>query len=88
MLESWLRVIVALGAIGLWSLDGADVRAEEAASQAPQASDSVAGCQDDGKPCCVACQKRAELIGADKAAAAPCPCQRAKAAREAAEAEQ
>jgi hypothetical protein len=93
MLESsWIRVIVALGAIGLWSLGGADVRAEEVSGEAQQASDSAAqsaaGCQGEGKPCCGACQKRAALIGEAKAAAAPCPCQRAKAAREAAEADQ
>jgi hypothetical protein len=90
--SSSIRVIVALGAFAFWSLDAADVRAEEVSSETQQAPDGGAeaavGCQDGGKSCCGACQKRAAIIGADKAAAAPCPCQRAKAAREAAEAEQ
>lgn len=89
--SSWIRVIVALSAFGLWSLGAADVPAEDVSSETQKAPDggteTAVGCQDGGKSCCGACQKRAAMIGADKAAAAPCPCQRAKAAREAAEAE-
>jgi hypothetical protein len=90
--RSWLAALVCAVAFcataALATDSGSAAPAAAAVSSAPGAAGAeMPGCpgKADGSPCCTSCQdQRAKIAAGEAKPAGGCPCQRARAAREAA----